>query len=177
MTKKISRRKFILSAVTSVASATVSGCVVTPAPPTSPTKQAPSLNPTGDSGEPVAITPTTAPITGSTPIREISSEQILAAFNDPDLAAVIDILREEFNYLYLSEGDLVAFAYDLKSQAGQRLFKLRESNLDQFKYEACSQFLMSTDFFFNDMDETRPVKYRGYYDRYQGCRSPFAQFD
>jgi hypothetical protein len=35
---------------------------------------------------------------------------------------------------------------------------------------------MSTDFFWHDADETRPLLYRRYYDLYDGCQSPFATF-
>jgi hypothetical protein len=177
VSRKISRRKFILSAITSATSVAVAGCATAPAPPTGPIKQ-PTTPPTLTKNDKIIdITPTASSSAGPTPADEINSDQILAALEDPDLAAVINVLREKFNYLYLSETDLVIFAQELKKNAGQKLLKQREDNPTQFRYEVCTQFLMSTDFFFNNADETRPVKYMAYYDRYRGCASPFARFD
>jgi hypothetical protein len=174
MVPKISRRKFILSAITSVVSAGVVGCGVHPPDPPMQ-RLTPTVKPSDSSSELIRLTPT--PVPNVEPAVKIVTENVSLALEDPNIAAIVNILREKINYLYLSEADLVAFAQDFKSKAGQKLLELLENNSEQLEYEATTQFLMSTDFFWNGADETRPVKYLVYYDPYKGCTSPFARFD
>jgi hypothetical protein len=39
-----------------------------------------------------------------------------------------------------------------------------------------TNYLLSSDFFINGADESRVVRYLGYYDPIRACGNPFAQF-
>jgi len=96
---------------------------------------------------------------------------------DPIVDTIVALLQDKFSYLNLVEADLVAFANDFRSKSDTRVLNLQESDPVWFEYEVATQFLMSSDFFRNDADETQPVKYKLYHDPYRGCSSPFARFD
>lgn len=152
---KINRRQFIITITASLASFSLEGCrgnkIVTV--PTA-TLKANSATATA------AVTATPAEI-------------------GPVVKAIVEFLKTELNYLQLNEADLVAFGRDFQQDQGE------EKLQDQYKKEpkkienrAVTQFLMSTDFFWNKADESKPVKYLAYYDPYRRiCSNPFARFD
>jgi hypothetical protein len=145
-----SRRAFIRSAIGAVAAMAFAGC----GPKDLAGTTGAPLTPSGDA---------------------MPSESITDQFGDGD--PVIALLQQKFNYLQLEPAGLIAFAQDFQERAGKKLLGQRESDPGQFEYAVGSQYLMSTDFFRNGADESRPVKYTGYYDIYNGCTSPFAKFD
>ena len=50
--------------------------------------------------------------------------------------------------------------------------------MEALEERICAAFLMSSDFFTNGADETRPVRYLALYEPTKvGCTNPFARFD
>jgi hypothetical protein len=90
---------------------------------------------------------------------------------------VVAVLRQKLDYLRLSDGALDTFARDFQARGDAQLKRLSTENPTEFADELTVQFLLSTDFFLNGADESRPVSYRSYYDPYDGCSNPFAEFD
>ena len=84
------------------------------------------------------------------------------------------IIRKKLPYLRISDDEIAKFGIDFRTR-DRALLKLVETDRDRFVYEVCSKLLMSSDFFFNGADVSRPVRYRGYYDPYKKCQSPFAR--
>ncbi len=110
------------------------------------------------------------------------------------------IVRKKLSYLKLDDEGVNAFARDavqrLTQSENARLDWLRRvrpiynsidiyeysssaEKFDRFEERLAKQYLMSSDFFWNESDETRTVAYMSYYDPYAGsaCANPFASFD
>ncbi len=52
------------------------------------------------------------------------------------------------------------------------------ARLEALEERICTAFLMSSDFFKNGADESRPVRYLALYEPTRiGCANPFARFD
>jgi hypothetical protein len=109
---------------------------------------------------------------------------------------IVSILQDRLSYLDLSEIDLDAFADDFADDRGTygtrgRLLALTypifetadflnpaEEETMRFEERVVSRFLLSTDFFWNNSDETRPVRYLAYNNPYRtGCANPLAQLE
>jgi hypothetical protein len=108
---------------------------------------------------------------------------------------VLHVLQARLNSLRL-EADLNQFADNFYADVGTYGFRgrllalgypvldrvdfldLREADQEKFEYRVVSRFLLSTDFFRNGADETRPVSYVAYNSPYHhACGSPFAQVE
>lgn len=110
--------------------------------------------------------------------------------------AVIAVLRKRLDYLKLDEQGLHAYAADLVARKSVSSGKLRSiaaagpvyAHLDVSSFanpftrelrhgeeRLVSLYLLSSDFFLNGADETRMVRYRGYYDPV-GQLSPCSNF-
>ena len=109
---------------------------------------------------------------------------------------ILAILHKRLGYLRLDESGLVRFAHDyqgripekgayLASWAGllRPIYALfnpfeltpKAESFRQFEDHILTQFLLSSDFFQHNADETRIVRYLGYYDPYERlCENPFA---
>jgi hypothetical protein len=155
---KISRRQFIAAALTSIASANMDCCrsAMVRLPPTA----------TAIKRDLVTQTP---PDPATTPLAEEA---------DPVVKTITNFLRQELNYLKLDEADLVIFAREFQLRQGpEKLLDQYNKEPDKIEKRVLTQFLMSTDFFWNNADETKPVRYTTYYDPYNLCSNPFARFD
>lgn len=151
---KISRRQFISAAVTTAASVSLSGCANSPARLT-PTPSAPRSNPAPE-------------LTTTPPLREA----------DPVVREIVEYLQQELNYLELNQADLITFAREFQvSQGKDRLQNQYQKEREKIENRVVTQFLLSTDFFWNNAAEYKSVKYQTYYDPYNGCSNPFARFD
>jgi hypothetical protein len=62
--------------------------------------------------------------------------------------------------------------YTLPAMAGNNKF---DSAIRHGEDRVVTQYLMSSDFFKNGADETRTVRYAGYYDPMIACGNPFAR--
>jgi hypothetical protein len=109
--------------------------------------------------------------------------------------AVVAVLRKRLNYLQLDEANLRRFAQDavarqavsgprlrLLAAAGPLYSQIALSGHDLIsegvrhgEERVVTLFLLSSDFFQNGRDETRPVRYVSYYDPVQACGNPFAR--
>ena len=104
---------------------------------------------------------------------------------------IVYVLRDKLSYLSLEERDLQVFADAFASDYGtigykghllalSRPFlslvdKVRGDEITRFEDRVVSEFLLSSDFFRNAADETRPVRYVAYYNPYNlACANPFA---
>jgi len=109
---------------------------------------------------------------------------------------VVSVLRRNLAYLNLDEIDLYAFADEFVADRGTfgmrgHLLALafpvldrvdflnpRQEQMERFEYRVVSRFLLSTDFFWNGADESRPIRYVSYNSPFQrACGNPFAQFE
>jgi len=152
MAPKITRRTFVLSVIASAMSLVVGGCATRDGTTAAPT--------TAGDADPLAAT---------------APEQV--NLEETGIAPIVDLLHKQFDYLDLDAAGLVAFAQDFQAKAGEEVLSQQANNPEEFLYSVSTQFLMSSDFFWNGADESRPVKYVAYYDVYNACTSPFARFD
>ena len=113
-------------------------------------------------------------------------------------SAIVRILRKRLDFLRLDETGLHAFAkdqatkiidkrvtmarlrYHLLANVGPTFRRFQRSNIKRSRVEqmediVVTTYLLSSDFFVNGSDETRLVKYRGYYDPMVPCGNPFAR--
>jgi hypothetical protein len=114
-------------------------------------------------------------------------------------AAIATILRRRLAYLHLDEEGVRAFAsdqagkliakrvslhrlrYHVAATAGDTFKRFQRSNDPRTRVERIEDpivisYLMSSDFFLNGADESRSVRYLGFYDALQRpCGNPFAR--
>jgi hypothetical protein len=113
-----------------------------------------------------------------------------------DEEAILMVLRKRLGYLHLDEAGMRAFASDLASRklvsSGKlrlmvtlgplyRRLALNERNsitaaIRHGEERIVTNYLLSSDFFINGVDETRTVRYLGFYDPLHACSNPFARF-
>jgi hypothetical protein len=111
-----------------------------------------------------------------------------------DTEAIVMIIKKRLNYLILDDDNLRQFAKELSASNQVSAKKLRIVPMLGALYEylpgsgnfifdalrhgeerVVSSFLLSSDFFVNGADESRPVKYLGMYDPLRACGNPFAR--
>jgi hypothetical protein len=110
----------------------------------------------------------------------------LASFKfitDPFESVAKKIIRSELDYLTLDEPGIDRFVADytkLKDRnyklmmKGYSLFGVNSSRSGKV-HQLVSAYLLSSDFFQNKMDQSKPVKYIGLYDPYlRPCAHPFS---
>ena len=103
---------------------------------------------------------------------------------EPRGSAIARVLEDSLGYLQIVEEDRERFARDFARGAPMAEGRLAERNrwsgarLEALEERICTSFLMSSDFFRNGADESRPVRYLALYDPPKvGCTNPFARFD
>ena len=95
---------------------------------------------------------------------------------NPWTELVVSTLRQRLDYLELEEEGVVHFARDLRKRRLHTLLRRLKAGDAETAEWLVQQFLMSSDFFWNGADESRPVGYMGYYDPYERpCANPFAR--
>ena len=132
-----------------------------------------------------------------TTIAGIGGWWVFKTSQDNNIDLIVAILRKNLHYLKLDEAGLIAFAQDfLANQPNfvnsrnmdlldlarpfyiySDLFEITPASdeLHRVEERMVTQFLMSTDFFWNGANESRPIMYLGYYTPYkQVCGNPFA---
>jgi hypothetical protein len=112
-----------------------------------------------------------------------------------DSAAIAKIIRKRLSYLRIDEAGLQQFAADGVRQKLAKSLRVRtidamgdlyfhmtlspQSRLgDKVRHtedRVVTQFLLSSDFFINNADKNRTVRYLGYYDPMVACSNPFAR--
>ncbi len=112
-----------------------------------------------------------------------------------DIDAIVMVLRKRLNYLDLDAAGLRAFARDLVAANQISEIRLRALSAISPLYEQydssaqgalphairhgeeriVSDYLLSSDFFANGLDEKRIVHYLGFYDPLKACANPFAR--
>lgn len=116
-------------------------------------------------------------------IAALSSVGLLSADFE---SAVARVLKRHLGFLKLDREGLHKFAVDFAQTQGDRykmavvaysFLDIKPTQSEKIRY-LISQYLLSTDFFPNKMNEAREVKYIGLYDPYRRpCAHPFAQFE
>lgn len=93
-------------------------------------------------------------------------------------------LEKNLGYLQMREEDRERFARDFAAEAPMAEGRLTErerwsgARIEALEERICATFLMSSDFFKNGADESRPVRYLALYEPSKaGCTNPFARFD
>ena len=89
--------------------------------------------------------------------RELSAEE------------AAELIHEHFAYLQLDRQGVLQFVHDYQQDRGP-IHANPNSNFYM-------NYLMSTDFFAHDADESRVVLFQSRYDPYYGCENPFAVLD
>jgi hypothetical protein len=96
-----------------------------------------------------------------------ASRRILAVLQSPEQR-----LRSHFAYLDLDPDGVTRYFADCER------YRAGFSRRLPLSPDACTNYLMSTDFFRNGADESRLVRYVGYYDQaVTPCNNPLARFD
>ncbi len=109
----------------------------------------------------------------------VSGRFLLTTFED----AVVQTIKNELSFLDIEEEHLYAFAKDYGS-GKSRPYKLIikgysvlgvSANRSGKIHHKVSSFLLSSDFFQNNMDEKRSLRYMALYDPYRRpCAHPFS---
>ena len=112
-----------------------------------------------------------------------------------DEDAIVEVVRKKLDYLSLDEAGIRAFARDLAQRhivssvrlkvlmAASPLYTHLTLTGDNFLTNAIrpreeritTLYLLSSDFFVNQADQSRVVQYLGYYDPLRACANPFAR--
>ncbi len=97
--------------------------------------------------------------------------------------AAVALIKEDLDFLILDQEGVEKFVYE-HAKNKNRIYKLSlkgyqflgvSSSRSGKIHQLVSNYLLSTDFFLNKMDETRIVKYVGFYSPYlRPCSHPFS---
>ena len=99
-----------------------------------------------------------------------------------DKAQVMTFIKDFITYPgnqeYLEKVRYLSFFYPLYVHTGWlESTSFATNKIRNFEERIVTQFLLSTNFFREGADETKPVKYLYYYDPYKTpCQNPFAQW-
>jgi hypothetical protein len=113
-----------------------------------------------------------------------------------DEEAFVTVVRRRLDYLKLDLDGVNAFARDMAAKHVISNGRLRFLNIVKPLYvhvplspksrfgkvlrhgeeRVVTNYLLSSDFLINGADESRVVRYLGYYDPMRACGNPFAQF-
>ncbi|MEM9834294.1 MAG: hypothetical protein AAF944_26930 [Bacteroidota bacterium] len=131
-------------------------------------------------------------IIGGTSVVAGGSYLVLTDFYD----VVEKIIRQELSYLPIGEDVFASFIADVRKEKaitqfgfskewfirthflvggmGKQILPYRYKYL-QYQEQILATFLLSTNFFFNKMDETKPIQYVELYHPYKrACSNPFS---
>jgi hypothetical protein len=117
-------------------------------------------------------------------------------FGSSDEEAFVTVVRRRLDYLKLDLDGVNAFARDMAARHIISNGRLRFLNVVKPLYvhvalstssrfgsalrhgeeRIVTNYLLSSDFLINGADESRIVRYLGYYDPMRACGNPFAQF-
>jgi hypothetical protein len=117
-------------------------------------------------------------------------------FGSSDQEAFVTVVRRRLDYLKLDLDGVNAFARDMAAAHAISDGRLRFLNVVKPLYDHVSlstksrigsalrhgeervvtNYLLSSDFLINGADESRVVRYLGYYNPMRACGNPFAQF-
>jgi len=105
----------------------------------------------------------------STSVKDATAATI---FNDfPYLKLDKEGVDKFVDALLIARPPTLAFKTKVR---GAKLLGMKASKAN-LKFNVSQQYLLSTDFFRNKMDESKPVKFIGFYDPYQmPCSNPFT---
>lgn len=112
-----------------------------------------------------------------------------------DEGAIVAVLRKRLDYLHLEENGLLMYARDLAATHRIASYRLRcvqmigplytrfnslgrnaiAHSVRHGEERIVTIYLLSSDFFVNGQDESRLVRYLGFYDPLIACANPFAR--
>jgi hypothetical protein len=102
----------------------------------------------------------------------------------PGESAVAKVVATKLGYLETRAEDRQRFARDFAAEAPRAEEHLTHrdrfsgARMEALEDRICAAFLLSSDFFRNGADESRPVRYLALHDPWKvGCTNPFARFD
>ena len=103
---------------------------------------------------------------------------------EPRGSAIARVLEKNLGYLLIGEEDRERFAREFALEAPMAEERLSDpdrwsgARIEGLEARICESFLMSSDFFRNGADESKPVRYLALYQPpTRGCTNPFARFD
>jgi len=93
------------------------------------------------------------------------------------MSFIKDFITHTRNKGYLKKVRSLSFFYPLYAHSNLLERTSLASKLHNFEERIITKFLLSTNFFREGADETKPVTYLSYYDPYKmPCQNPFAQW-
>ena len=102
----------------------------------------------------------------------------------PSVSAIASVVERNLSYLQTRAEDRERFARDFALVAPMAEARLAErerfsgARVEALEERICATFLLSSDFFHNGADESRPVRYLALHEPTRaGCTNPFARFD
>ena len=94
---------------------------------------------------------------------------------DPLVELTAQTLQQILPYLQLDDAGLARFARDLRTAGQYHVLRRARSGDSKAREWLGQQFLLSSDFFWHEAEESRTIGYRSYYDPYvHPCANPFA---
>lgn len=112
------------------------------------------------------------------------------------LGLVADSLSRKLPFLELEPEGVSRFSQDVEaamsririSPSGELIeptapvidglaFQIENGSIRFYEDTVVRKFLLSSDFFLEGADESKPVNYLGWFDEFAPCRNPFAQLD
>lgn len=97
-------------------------------------------------------------------------------FSSPVVELIAGILQRRLPFLKLDGKGINAFAGDLQARNPAVLRQAGQGRTEAQDW-LTERYLLSSDFFHYEADESRSVNYMAYYDPYaRPCGNPFAQF-
>ena len=94
--------------------------------------------------------------------------------NASDISKFLDEATREQFFVKFSQSKKILIMLHYKFRILGALLPLKNKYI-QYKGQFVGQFLMSTDFFINKMDESKTITYQGFYNPYkQPCSNPFS---
>lgn len=93
------------------------------------------------------------------------------------LIFIQDFLNDPRNKGLLKKVNKLSFSYPIYAHTDWLERTSIASKIRSFEGKIATKFLLSTNFFWNDADMTKPVKYLGYYNPYlKPCQNPFSHW-
>ena len=90
---------------------------------------------------------------------------------------VLGTVKQNFGYLRIDQPGLEAFADDLQILLARNRYLRGQADQNPHEF-VLEHFLLSSDFFQNHSDESKLVRYLGFYNPYlRLCQNPIAKFE
>lgn len=88
-----------------------------------------------------------------------------------------DFMADARNAAFIQKVNKLSYMYPIYTYTNLLEMTHYQNKIQNFEERVISRFLLSTDFFLDNADETQPVTYLSYYDPHRSpCQNPFSQW-